>query len=259
MTSVLNPVRRIAVTAGLVVPLASLLAQQPHPRPSTARGEWPTYSGDLAGTKYSPLDQITKDNFSRLQVVWRAKSPDAHVSMTMPTGGEWWGDWREVFADLDESDPNRWRDRQPPFVANFKATPLMVGGRLYLNSPTSVGAAFEAKTGALLWLYNPKSYEAGTTTMTARWNQRGVAYWTDGKEERIYWGTGDGYLVTVDAKTGRPVLGFGEQGRLDLMRGLPRAMRGKRDYLNALTYSVQSPPIVVGDLVVTPASISSLV
>ena len=40
--------------------------------------------------------------------------------------------------------------------------------------------------------------------MSARWNQRGVAYWTDGNEERIYWGTGDGYLIAVDAKTGRP-------------------------------------------------------
>ena len=41
--------------------------------------------------------------------------------------------------------------------------------------------------------------------MSARWNQRGVAYWTDGKEERIFWGTGDGYLLAVDAKTGMPV------------------------------------------------------
>ena len=81
--------------------------------------------------------------------------------------------------------------------------------------------------------------------MTLRWNQRGVAYWGDGADERIYWGTGDGYLIAVDAKTGRPVPGFGDNGRVDLMEGLPRAKRGSRDYLNALTYSVQSPPIVV--------------
>jgi quinoprotein glucose dehydrogenase len=75
----------------------------------------------------------------------------------------------------------------------------------------------------------------------------------------VYWGTGDGYLVAVDAKTGRPIPGFGKDGKVDLMEGLPRATRGERDYLNALTYSVQSPPIVVGDLVITPAAISSLV
>ena len=90
--------------------------------------------------------------------------------------------------------------------------------------------------------------------MTARWNQRGVAYWTDGNEERILWGTSNGYLVAVDAATGRPAVDFGDGGRVDLMEGLPQAERGSRDWLNALTYSVQSPPIVVGDTVVTPAS-----
>ena len=133
----------------------------------------------------------------------------------------------------------------------------MIGGRLFLNTPLSIGAAIDAKTGNTLWVYNPKSYESGTTTMTARWNQRGVAYWTDGQAERIFWGTGDGYLMAVDAKTGVPVEGFGEHGRVDLMQGLPFAVRGKRDWLNALTYSVQSPPIVVRNTVITPASISS--
>ena len=66
----------------------------------------------------------------------------------------------------------------------------MVGGRLFLNTPSSIGAAIDAKTGQTLWVYNPKSYEAGTTTMSARWNQRGVAYWTDGKEERVLLGHG---------------------------------------------------------------------
>ena len=86
-----------------------------------------------------------------------------------------------------------------------------------------------------------------------------MAYWRGGTEERIYWGTGDGYLIAVDAKTGKPVDSFGVHGRVDLMEGLPRAKRGTRDYLNALTYSVQSPPIVVNDLVISPAAISSLI
>ena len=232
-------------------------AQRSH-RPSTAQGEWPTYGGDLASSKYSPLDQIDSGNFARLRLAWRVKTPDAVLSMTLPNGAEWTASSAAIFAELNRIDPKRWRDRQPPFVGNFKATPLMVGGTLYLNSPSSVGAAYDARTGAVRWIYNPKSYEAGTTTMSARWNQRGVGYWTDGKEERIYWGTGDGYLIAVDAKTGLPVTAFGNNGRVDLMEGLPHARRGDRDYLNALTYSVQSPPFVVGDIVVTPASISSL-
>lgn len=251
----------------LTVSLGTLLAAQAPPVPSTARGEWPTYGGDLASTKYSPLDQITAANFASLKIAWRAKSPDGFLSLTLPDGTEWSADSKLIFDELNRLEPRRWRDGQPPFVQNYKATPLVVNGTVYVNTAASVGAAYDARTGALKWVYNPKSYEAGTTTLTLRWNQRGVAYWTDpstslragGSDERIYWGTGDGYLICVDAKTGKPVAGFGTNGKVDLMEGLPRATRGRRDYLNALTYSVQSPPIVVKDVIITPAAISSLI
>ena len=107
----------------------------------------------------------------------------------------------------------------------------MVGGRLFINMPTSQIAAIDAITGETLWVYNPKSYEEGTTTMTARWNQRGVAYWSDGPDrehERIFAGTGSGYLICVDAKTGEPCADFGNNGRLDLIADLPRSDRGDR-------------------------------
>ena len=182
--------------------LATSLAAQVPVAPSTARGEWPTYGGDLASSKYSPLEQITPANFSTLRPVWRAKSPDGFLSITLPDGSEWSADSKTIFEELNRIDPKRWRDGQPPFVQNYKATPLMVNGTLYVNTPSSVGAAYDARTGALKWVYNPKSYESGTTTLTLRCNQRGVAYWTDGKDERIYWGTGDGYLIAVDAGQG---------------------------------------------------------
>lgn len=250
------------IPAGLLVVGALLgLLAQPAPSPSTAAGEWPTYGGDLASSKFSPLSAITPANFAALQVAWRAPSPDATLSLRTADGGEWTADARSVFDELNRLDPQRWRDGQPPSIGNFKATPLMVGDTLYLNTPLSIGAALDARTGRTRWIYNPRSYEAGTTTMSLRWNQRGVAYWQDtaGTDRRVYWGTGDGYLVAVDAATGRPVPGFGQNGRVDLMDGLPRAQRGARDYLNALTYSVQSPPIVVRDVLIVPASISSLV
>ena len=243
-----------------VLCLAVTLESQFDMRRRAEAGEWPTYGGDLANSKYSPLAQIDAGNFASLRIAWRVKSPDGLLSMTLPDGSEWAADSKSIFDELNRIDPKRWRDGQPPFVQNFKATPLMVNGTLYLNTPSSVGAAYDARTGELKWVYNPKSYEAGTTTMSLRWNQRGVAYWSDGAgDERVYWGTGDGYLVGVDAKTGKPIAGFGQNGKVDLMEGLPRARRGTRDYLNALTYSVQSPPIVVKDLVITPAAISSLI
>ena len=69
--------------------------------------------------------------------------------MTLPDGTEWSADSKLIFEELSRIDPKRWRDNQPPFVQNFKATPLMVGGTLYVNTPSSVGAAFDARTGAL--------------------------------------------------------------------------------------------------------------
>ena len=253
---------RFLVCSGALLLFATLSvfpasAQQGSPR----NGEWPTYGGDLGGTKYSPLAQITSENFDELELVWRWRSADSHLSVTMPDGGEWFADSRLIFQELNRRDPDRWRDKQPPTITNFKATPLMVGGRLFVNMPTSVAAAIDAATGETLWVYNPKSYEEGTTTMSARWIQRGVAYWSDGparNDERILWGTGNGYLVCVDAKSGQPCRDFGENGRIDLMADIPRANRGERDWLNALLYSVQSPPLVIGDTVVTPMSISSL-
>ena len=244
---------------GLVVALAAAgPAAAQHGAP--ANGEWPTYGGDLGSTKYSPLDQIDRHNFGDLEIAWRWRSADAVLSLTMPDGSEWRADSRLIFAELNRRDPERWRDGQPPTITNFKATPLMVGDRLFINMPTSAAAAIDARTGETLWVHNPKSYEEGTTTMSARWNQRGVAYWSNGPDrtdERIFFGTGNGYLVCVDAKTGRPCADFGDGGRLDLTADIPRATRGERDWLNALLYSVQSPPIVFGDTVVTPMSISS--
>ena len=122
----------------------------------------------------------------------------------------------------------------------------MVGGTLYVNTPSSVGAAYDARTGALKWVYNPKSYEAGTTTMSLRWNQRGVAYWRDfaqgrGNDERIYWGTGDGYLDCRrrEDRTAGPGLRHQRQGRSD---GRPAAREARHarlpqcaDLLGAVT------------------------
>ena len=247
-------------TTGLAA--LALLAAQPawSQQGAPANGEWPTYGGDLGNTKYSPLDQIDRDSFGDLELAWRWRSADGFLSLDMPDGSEWHAESRVIFDELNRRDPDRWRDGRPPTITNFKATPLMVGGRLFINMPTSQGAAIDAATGETLWIYNPKSYEAGTTTMTATWNQRGVAYWSDGPartDERVLWGTGSGYLVCVDAKTGRPCPDFGDGGQLDLMRDIPRAERGARDWLNALLYSVQSPPLVVGDTIITPSSISS--
>lgn len=221
-------------------------------------GEWRSYGGDLWSTKYSPADQIHAGNFTDLEIAWRWTSVDGFLSMTLPGGSEWRAPSDQIFAALNELDPDRWRGGNPPNIGNLKATPLMVDSVLYLNTPTSIGVAVDARTGETIWAYNPKSYEEGTTTMTLSWNQRGVAYWSDGTEARVFWGTGNGYLICVDAATGRPCPDFGEGGRVDLMRDIPRAARAARDWQNQMLYSVQSPPVVVGNTVISPQSISSM-
>ena len=92
-------------------------------------GEWSTYGGDLGNTKYSPLDQIDENNFSQLRIAWEWESADRFLSKSYEGGGELWTDSRTVFDELTREDPNRWRDQESPYLANFKATPLMVGGK----------------------------------------------------------------------------------------------------------------------------------
>ena len=173
--------------------------------------------------------QIDASNFNDLEVAWDWMSVDDTVSRTTPGGGEWRAPLDTIIAALVDDTPDLYRASQPPNGSRLQATPLMVGGVLYFNTPLSQGVAVDAATGRTLWVFNPKSYEDGTPTMSSPWSQRGVAYWTDGEDdERIFWGTGNGYLVCVDARTGRPCPDFGAagSGMVDAMVGIPRAVRG---------------------------------
>ena len=199
-------------------------------------GEWRTYGGDLGSTKYSPLDQIDETNFDDLEIAWRWQSVDGRL-------------------DLDAL-----RETQPAIgIRNLKATPLMVDGVLYISTPLYQAAAIDAATGETLWVHDPKSY-LGKLSPHANvgigFNSRGVAYWTDGQDQRVLWGTNEGYLLAVDARTGEPVSEFGDNGRVDLMDGIPRADRSTSDHRGHSWLGVASPPIIARDVVVTPTVIS---
>ena len=219
----------------------------------TSNGEWRSYAGDIGGKKYSPLDQIDASNFADLEIAWEWTSVDTRVSRSTPGGGEWSAPLDTIVESLVEENPELYRPGHQPILSRLQATPLMVGGVLYFNTPLSQGVAVDATNGETLWVFNPKSYEEGSPPMSNPWTQRGVAYWTDGDgDERIFWGTGNGYMVCVDAKTGRPCADFGPDGSgmVDTMVGLPRANREDRDYLNAMLWGIHSPPLVVRDKVI---------
>ncbi len=134
--------------------------------------EWKTYGGDLAITRYSPIDQIDASNFSTLQVAWRLNT--------------------DGFGPRPDS--------------LFSATPLMVGGVLYTTAGTSRAVvALKADTGELLWMHRE---DEGTRGLNAPRNGagRGLSYWSsaDGADQRILYVTPGYRLVALDARTGIP-------------------------------------------------------
>jgi quinoprotein glucose dehydrogenase len=148
-------------------------------------GEWRSYSGDPGSRKYSPLDQINKDNVKTLKIAWRRPAVD-----------------RQLLA----------RDPELKFSNNFRATPLMVNGVLY--SPNGVGLveAFHAGTGETIWV---QELPPGAGVLRGGDSTRGVAYWRDGASERIIVQRGEA-LMAMDVKTGQVYRDFGDNGVVNL-------------------------------------------
>jgi quinoprotein glucose dehydrogenase len=148
----------------------------------TKNGEWRNYGGDLGSTRYAPLDQINADNFSKLEIAWRFKT--------------------------DSLGP------RPEF--KFESTPLMIHGVLYSTGGSRRAVvALDAATGELLWIHREDEALRGTYA-PRQLSGHGVAYWTDGKEERILYVTPGYRLIALNAKTGALIAGFGNNGVVDL-------------------------------------------
>ena len=177
--------------------------------------EWRTYGGDLANTRYSALDQINAENFDKLEVAWRLKS-----------------------------DPFGFR---PEY--QFESTPLMVKGVLFstIGSRRAV-VALDAATGELLWMHRE---DEGRRAANAprRLAGRGLAYWTDGVEERILYVTIGYQVVALDAKTGQRVASFGEAGKVDLKQNFDQEVD-----LETGDVGLHSTPCIAKDVVIIGAA-----
>ena len=134
--------RSIALVVVLGLLPAETSAQQ-----GATDGEWRNYAGDTWGTKYSPLDQITIENFSDLELAWTWETVDSHL-MRSDDGGASLVPSSVVFDLLEAEDPDRWVTR--PRISRLAATPLMVGGVLYVSTPLYQAAAIDARTGRTL-------------------------------------------------------------------------------------------------------------
>ena len=193
----------------------------------TQSGDWASYGGDTGSTKYSPLEQITPLNFEDLEVAWTWTSIDEDLDL-------------ESIQEINEAVR----------INNFQGTPLKIGNRLFIITALNQVAALDPITGETLWSFNPEVYLSGSPINYIGYHNRGLAYWTDGENERILAGLNDGYLLSLDATTGQPDPSFAG-GKIDLAEGLPRAVRDELDWTGAQPVAVVSPPIVVGDIVVT--------
>jgi quinoprotein glucose dehydrogenase len=182
---------------------------------SVSAQEWPVYGATNRNTKYSALSQVNRDNVGQLRVAWRWDSPDNAILR-----------------------------RRPGLETNlFQATPVLSGDRLYLTTSLHQVASVDARTGKTVWVYDPAVYLRGKPQRSG-FVHRGVALWRESAERtRVFFGSADGYLTALDAVTGTPIEGFGVGGKVDLVQGLRRPV-------DRFQFGVNSPPIVVGDVVV---------
>lgn len=183
---------------------------------------WEHWGGDAGGTRFSPLSQITPGNVTRLIEAWRFHT-----------------------GDLIARPPALMRR------SKFEATPLLVEDSLIFCTPFNEVVALNPATGRARWRYDPgipADFRPGN-----RWVCRGVTHWRDPQAaanavcaSRIVMGTNDARVIALDAKTGAPCAGFGEQGEVKLDPGMALDYAGE--------FQVTSPPIVARDTIVVGSS-----
>ncbi len=200
-------------------------------------GEWHFFGGDSGSTKYSSLDLIDKENVANLEIAWRWESVDGRFNIDQ---------LKAEYPNLQVAN-----DVSNVSIDSLKAAPLMVDGVIYISTPFYQAAAIDAANGETLWVHDPRSYASGIPIMMLGFSSRGLAYWSEDEQSRVIWGTGDGYLLQVDAVTGEPIEEFGNSGRVDLIAGIPRARRRA-----PINYSITSSPIIIRDVIVVGSAIS---
>jgi quinoprotein glucose dehydrogenase len=177
---------RVRILAGIAaaLALAGPAETQQAPARGNVPGEWRVWGADLWSTRYSPLDQINASNFDSLKLAWQ---------------------WNAGAFGSDEY---------------YRTTPLYANGRLFTVATTRrVALALDPASGETLWMWR---LDEGIRWQKAprQFAGRGLAYWTDGREERVVVVTPGYHMASLDARTGAPDPRFGKNGVVDLMEGL---------------------------------------
>src|SRR5215472_6152430 len=176
------------------------------------------YGGNASGSRFSSLQQINRQNVGNLKRAW-----------TYHTG-----------------EVNRANETDRHHIAPFETTPVVVDGMLYLSTPSNRIIALDAETGKEIWRFDPQAGRAERIFF----QHRGVAYWHSetGDDRRILYGTFDGRLICLDAKTGKLCQHFGTDGTIHLRVGVA-------DEFPKAEYAVTSPPAIYKDLAILGAAV----
>jgi quinoprotein glucose dehydrogenase len=179
--------------------------------------DFPVYGGNKAGNRYSPLDQINKDNVKDLEVVWMYNAAET----------------------TEEGEKGR--------PKQIQCQPIVVDGVLYGTTPGLKLFAVNARTGKQLWKFEPGSDEGKYNINT----NRGVVYWENARNKRILYTVGS-RLFSINANNGSLDKKFGNSGVVDLRAGLL-----SEDYdLDALIVNATSPGVVYENTLVLGSSVS---
>ncbi len=171
--------------------------------PSIGTSDWRVTGGDPGNSRYSALDQINRNNVAALRVAWIYHTSDIPANTS----------------------------------TQIQSTPVVVDGVLYTTTPALAVVALRADSGTLIWRFDPFANRERESQVN-----RGVVYWSDGAERRIFFSAGR-RLYSLDASTGRPASGFGDSGWVDLAVGLGR------DIGDAFVLAT-SPGVVYEDLLI---------
>jgi glucose dehydrogenase len=202
--------RVASVVCLLVVGTTPLDAQS-----GAKNGEWRSYAGDVGSTRYSALDQINASNFSKLEVAWRFKT--------------------------DNLGP------RPEF--QYEGTPLMAGGVLYATAGSRRAVvALNPATGEQLWMHSEQEGARGAAA-PRQLSGRGLAYWTDGREERVLYVTPGYRLIALNAKTGGLVTTFGKDGVVDLKQDDDQVIDPMSGEIG-----LHATPMIAGNVVIVGAA-----
>ena len=202
----------VAVTA-FVLSIGSSDADAQAGRTAAPITEWPTYGSNLASHRYSPADQITQDNFNKLELAWRLKT--------------------------DFLGP------RPDTL--YSATPLLVDRVLYTTAGMRRAViALNPATGEMIWMHAEDEGVRGQNAIRTGAG-RGVAYWAgpNGADRRIIYVTPGYRMLALDAKTGIPIPTFGRSGAVDLKLEADQEID-----LNTGEMGLNATPLIVGDVIV---------